>query len=734
MKLKICIVFMLGVLASNAQTLRTKKPVDYVNPYIGSISHLLVPTFPTVHLPNSLLRIVPERGDYTGDVLNGLPLILTSHRGATAFNLSVYQGNTLGAKAIIPFRYDNEIVKPYFYSVMVEEQGTIIRFAPSHQSAIYEIKFVKNQPAYLIFNTASGAFKTKGNSISGYQRLKHNCKVYIYAEMEGSPKQQVSDSNIVKWYFGDQAQTVKLRYGISFISEHQAEANLRREIKHFNLDQVAAKGREIWNKVLGKINVNDPNENNKTVFYTALYRTAERPVNMSEDGQYFSASDMQVHHDNGHPYYTDDWIWDTYRATHPLRLILEPQKEINILQSYLTMAGQMAHFWMPTFPEVTGDSRRMNSNHGVAIFADAWAKGQRNFDVQKAFEAAKKGIEEKSLAPWSNKPAGWLDQFYKDSGYIPGLHEDEKETVPEVNIREQRQTIAVSLGTAYDQWCLSQLANAFGDELSYQQYLTKSYNYRKVFNTQTRFFHPKDKDGKFIEPFDYRSSGGRSAYYGENNGWTYRWDVQHNIADLIQLMGGNQTFCKALDSMFAEPLGKGKSTFYRSFPDQTGNVGQFTMANEPSFHIPYLYNYAGQPWKTQKRIRTLLQEWFRNDLMGMPGDEDGGGMSAFVVFSSMGFYPVTPGIAAYSIGSPLFEQVSIQMPNGQLFEVIAKGCSKENKYIQSASLNGKPINRTWLFHDEIIHGGKLTLQMGNQPNYQWGIQIPDKQLSAAALK
>jgi len=397
------------------------------------------------------------------------------------------------------------------------------------------------------------------------------------------------------------------------------------------------------------------------------------------------------------------------------------------------MAEQMEHLWMPTFPEVTGDSRRMNSNHSVAIFADAYSKGLKDFDLSKAFLAAKKGIEEKTLAPWSSKPAGWLDQYYKDSGYIPALYEGELETIPEVNTREQRQTIAVTLGTSYDQWCLSQLAKDLGDQASYQYYLKKSYNYRKVFNDTTKFFHPKDKNGKFIEPFDYRYSGGRSAYYGENNGWTYRWDVQQNIADLIQLIGGDKAFCNALDSMFSEPLGKGKSTFYRTFPDQTGNVGQFTMANEPAFHIPYLYNYAGQPWKTQKRIRTLLSQWFRNDLMGMPGDEDGGGMSAFVVFSSIGFYPVTPGIPAYSIGSPLFSDVKIQMDHGKYFEVEARNCSAENKYIQSATFNGKNWNQSWFYHADIKDGGKLILQMGNKPNQLWGTKTPDSRLSAESL-
>ncbi|MBP3252808.1 MAG: GH92 family glycosyl hydrolase, partial [Prevotella sp.] len=208
--------------------------------------------------------------------------------------------------------------------------------------------------------------------------------------------------------------------------------------------------------------------------------------------------------------------------------------------------------------------------------------------------------------------------------------------------------------------------------------------------------------------------------YDENNGWTYRWDVQHNIADLIALMGGREKFIANLDQTFAEPMGRGKREFYTQLPDQTGNVGQFSMANEPSMHIPYLYNYAGAPWKTQKRVRQLLKTWFRNDLMGIPGDEDGGGLTSFAVFTSLGFYPVTPGFPAYNIGSPVFTSAKIILGNGKVFELRAVGCSDENKYIQSATLNGKAWDKPWFSHDDIKHGGLLILQMGRMPNKTWG--------------
>ena len=315
-----------------------------------------------------------------------------------------------------------------------------------------------------------------------------------------------------------------------------------------------------------------------------------------------------------------------------------------------------------------------------------------------------------------------MKNFYIKNGYIPALQAGEKETDPNVHHFEKRQPIAVTLGTSYDQWCLSRIADILGKKEDMLHYLRCSYNYRNVYNAETAFFHPKDKNGKWIEPFDYRYSGGQGAreYYGENNGWVYRWDVPHNVADLIDLMGGNELFISNLDQTFREPLGRGKYSFYAQLPDHTGNVGQFSMANEPSLHIPYLYNYAGQPWKAQKRIRQMLKTWFRNDLMGVPGDEDGGGMSAFVVFSSLGFYPVTPGFPAYNIGSPLFTEAKVTLNNGKVFEIEAQNASDENKYIQSATLNGKEWNKPWFSHDDIKDGGKLILIMGNRPNKSWG--------------
>ena len=713
--------------------------VDYVNPYIGNISHLLVPTFPTIQLPNSLMRIYPTRGDYTSERLEGLPVVVTNHRERSAFRISVTQGTEL--KPIISTSWDQERVTPYSYYVQIADNTIDVSLAVSHQSAIYDFEFSNpDQPATVILCSDNGKMNAQGSHAEGYQQLSSSMRIFFSGEFSVKPIEcgVLRDGDIqsgqaraegrqasVAFRFPAGTRKVSLRYGISLIGETQASHNLAREQKGFNRLAVEKKGRKVWNETLGHIQVKGGSEDQKTVFYTSYYRTFERPVCLSEDGRYFSAFDGKIHNDDGVPFYTDDWIWDTYRAAHPLRALIFPAVEENIISSYLLMAEQMGTKWMPTFPEITGDSRRMNSNHGVAMVADALYKGLR-VDMKRAFEYCQKGIEEKTLAPWCGNKAGWIDEFYWKNGYIPALREGEKETDPNVSGFEKRQPVAVSLGTAYDLWCLSRIAAFRGDKKNAERYLKLSRNYRTLFNSETSFFHPKDKDGKFLEPFDYRFSGGIGARdtYDENNGWTYRWDVQHNMADLINLMGGRKKFVENLDATFAEPMGRGKREFYEQLPDQTGNIGQFTMANEPSLHIPYLYNYAGAPWKTQKRVRQVLRTWFRNDVMGIPGDEDGGGLTSFVVFSSLGFYPVTPGFAAYNIGSPLFNTARISLPNGKVFEIEAQNNSDENKYIQRATLNGKEWNKPWFSHDDIKNGGKLVLVMGKHPNKQWGV---DKQ-------
>ena len=596
-----------------------------------------------------------------------------------------------------------------------------VDFAPAAKSAIYRFRFEDSDRRLILLKAnGKGEIDIKDGALYGYDNFA-GIKHYFYLEFDAQPIQVDSLSHsLVFAEFPESKDVVNVRYGISYIGVEQAKRNLYNEINDFNLEKLASQARDKWNDVLGKIKIEGGTEDQKTTFYTALYRAHERMINISEDGKYFSAYDGKVHEDNGVDFWVDDWVWDTYLALHPLQVLLNLEAQEQKLASYIRMYEQSG--WIPTFPCVFGDAHCMNGNHAAGVFADALNKGLR-FDVEKAFEGMKHTVMTESMIPWYRGPKTALDDFYHENGWFPALPPGEKEEFTEVGPFEQRQAAAVTTAASYDDWCIAQLAKHLGKDEDYRFFQDRSYNYRNVFNKETHFFHPKDKDGKFIEPFDYIFSGGigARAYFDENNAWTYNWDVRHHIQDLIDLFGGNTPFIERLDQLFVEDMKMSKWQYYALHPDATGNVGQFVMGNEPSFHIPYLYNYAGQPWKTQKRIRMLMESWFRNDLMGVCGDEDGGGMSAFYVFSALGFYPVSPGVPVYTIGSPLFDKSEIQLADGKVFTMIAHGVSWENKYIQSAKLNGAEYNKTWFTHEDVMKGGTLELFMGDRPNKKWGV-------------
>jgi predicted alpha-1,2-mannosidase len=360
----------------------------------------------------------------------------------------------------------------------------------------------------------------------------------------------------------------------------------------------------------------------------------------------------------------------------------------------------------------------MNGNHSAPWFADAWFKGVRNFDLPVAYEGIRKRSLDTTLLPWRLGPKTVLDDFYAEHGYMPALRPGEKETVPEVHPFEKRQPVPVTLGNSFDDWSIAQLARELNRPDDEKLFLKRAANYKSLFRTDKSLMWPKDDAGNWIDPMDPKFGGGMGGrdYYDENNGYTYTWDVAHDYAGLIALMGGKEKAEANLDQLFREPLGRPKYEFQSKFPDSTSMVGQFSMGNEPSLAIPYIYDRLGAPWKTQERVRMLLNAFFTDTLQGIPGDEDGGGMSAFVVFSMMGFYPVTPTIPTYDVVSPVFEKTTIHLRNGKDFVIIARHASKQNKYVQKIMLNGKPLDHVWFRHSDLIQGGTLELTMGDTPN------------------
>jgi predicted alpha-1,2-mannosidase len=721
-------------------------PVDFVNPDIGGISPLLETTVPLVDLPNSMMRIYRMPGNYLAEKISGFPLILCGHRNGTAGLLMPSSGKISFDRKNWQshFDHDFEDCKPYYYSVWLEDPDINLEFTVAQRSAFYRIKWNKDdQKNLMLAVTGKGAIKViDNNTVEGYELYMDKVKVFFYLKTE---EQFLSDTIIdannkcvagYKALEGTEpsvALTFKIpgnnsagiKYGISFVNSDQARKNLEEEIPGWDFRLLAENGKDEWNKALGKIEVKGGTVDQRIVFYTALYRTYERMVNISEDGRYFSGFDDSVHNDNDTSFYVDDWMWDTYRASHPLQAMLNPEMEGIKIQSFVRMYKQSG--WMPSFPILFGDNPCMNGNHAAAVIADAYFKGIRNFDIDKAYEGARKNAMKATLLPWRNGPMCSLDTFYLKYGFYPALNPGEKETVALVHPFEKRQAVALTLADSYDAWCLARLAKSLNREDDYDYFKKRSQNFRNLFNKETGFFAPRTADGTWVKDFDPKLSGGlgNRDYYDENNGWTYLWDVQHDIASLIDLLGGRESFVEKLDKLFVEPLGMWKPDYMAKFPDATGQVGQFVMGNEPSLHIPYLYNYAGAPWKTQQRVRMLLDTWFTNSPFGIPGDEDGGGLSGFVVFSSMGFYPVTPGLPIFNITSPVFTEVRIKLQDNKIFRIVGRNSTSKNKYIQKAVLNGIEWNKPWFIWDNIKNGGELVLELGSKPNYSWGSDPDD---------
>ncbi|WP_339070964.1 GH92 family glycosyl hydrolase [Chitinophaga sp. 212800008-4] len=695
---------------------------DMIDPRIGNVGQLLEPTRPTVQLPNQLIRFTPQRKDYMDDQIDNFPLTIVSHRMGQVFSVKPVAGTPDKAARNRRMAYDHdlEINRPWYYSTWLLDDQINVEFAAGRKTGCYRFRFPQ-QPSgrSLLFGVYNGGASSynllPNNIIKGVETYHDDIKVYMYGVFSQQATLESGSNGTAEIAVGfpASASEVVFRYAISYISPEEAEQHFREEISHTSFDEVVAAGKAAWDKVMDQINVKGGTPAQRRSFYTALYRCYERAVDISEDGKYYSGFDKQIHADN-RPFYVDDWSWDTYLALHPLRMILDPAKEEDMLNSYVHMYEQSG--WMPTFPVLFGDHACMNGFHSSVIMLDAWRKGLRRFNIETAYEGMRKNATEATMLPWRNGPKTSLDDVYRSKGYFPALHPGEKETVAEVHSFEKRQAVAVTLGGAYDDWAVAELAGELNKKADQQRFAPRAKNYQHLWNAEKQFFMPKDADGNWINinvKFD-GGLGGRD-YYDENNGWTYLWQVQHDIPGLITLMGGKQAFVKRLDQLFRESLDMSRYNFWNKFPDATGLVGQFSMGNEPSFHIPYLYNYAGAPWKTQQRIRFLLDTWFKDNVFGIPGDEDGGGMSAFVVFSSMGFYPVTPGIPEYTIGSPVFEHVTIALPDNRQFTIIAHDCSVVNKYIQQAKFNGQPLSKPFFTHQQLMNGGTLELFMGPKP-------------------
>jgi predicted alpha-1,2-mannosidase len=707
-----------------AQTAHVKEPADYVNPNIGTIGHLLTATVPYVQVPHGMARIAPvttpgTQDRYLADKIFGFP--------AGPATLMAYTGD--GAP-VSHYDHDFETSTPYWYKVRLDDSDVEAEYTATQAAAYYRFHFPAAPHAHLSFTVRGGEVEAVGQNAvsgsgnSGRQEGTDGVHYFFYAEFSKPLARDTKTTNVRGSYVTDFAaaagDVVEVRVGISHISVEQAKKNLQREIPKAGFDIVKAKTRVAWNQALGTIQVKGGTEKQKTIFYTALYRTLCRMTDITEDGQYYSGYDRKVHAADGHDFYVDDGLWDTYRSAHPLSLLIETQRQLDMVRSYIRMYQQSG--WMPSFPSLGGDRAVMIGHHSTALIADVYAKGYRDFDVEEAYAGMKKNAMESTMLPWRRGGLTSLDKVYLDKGFFPALAKGETESIKEVHNFEARQAVAVTLENCYDDWCLAQVAKGLGKHDDYAYLMKRAGNYANLFNKATGFMSPKSADGNWVEGFDPKLGGGPGgrAWFAECNSWVYTWHVQHDPAGLMALMGGPDKFSAKLDQLFQEQPGASKFTFLGQFPDMTGLIGMYPQGNEPAFHIPYLYSYCGQPWKTQRRVRQIMDVWYGDGPLGICGDEDGGAMSSWYVLSAMGFYPVSPGQPAYEIGSPLFEETRITLDKGKVFTITARNVSAQNKYIQSATLNGKPWDKPWFAHSDIATGGTLVLLMGAKPNTSWG--------------
>lgn len=710
-------------------------PVDWVDPNIGGIGHLLTSVAPEVQVPHGVAVISPVVNKDVTDIylatsMQGFSL------GASALMATTGRAGSLSLPVLSDWDHDHDVVHPHYGSYRLESSGVQAEYTVSAHAALFRFTFPPEASGVVVIRPIEkGVYRVAGSSVfTGEESLK-GVPSYIFAKIShpakmipftnaGSDTGSTGDgdsASALALEFDRSASIVQVRAGISYISEDQAKRNLERELGASTFEVAKHNARNECNALYNKVRVKGGTDKERRIFYTGLYRSSQYMKNVTEEGRYLGPFDRVVHAADGRDFYIEDNLWDTYRTRHPLAMILEPERHEGMLSSYVRMYEESGK--MPQFPYMRGDLLYMNGNHAASMFLDAFVKGQRGVDWAKAYEGLRKVATAETVLPDTRGPATDLDRFYYEHGFYPGLQKGESETVKGVNSVMRRQSVSVTLDAAYDDWCLSQLAKALGNREDAEYFAKRGQNYRKVFDVRSGFMIPRDASGEFIEGINPKWSGGQAGrdYYTECNGWVNTFLVQHDIGGLIELVGGREKFIRKLDALFAEGYdGELKFVFLSQFPDSTGLIGQYPQGNEPAFHIPYLYCYAGAPWKTQKYVRQIMRTWYSDQPLGLPGDDDNGAMSSWYVFSAMGFYPVCPGRPYYVLGSPLFEECEIDVEGGKTFRIVANSVSSDNKYIQSAVLNGEPLNQPWFSHSTLIRGGTLTLQMGSEPNSIWG--------------
>ncbi|HEX3073947.1 MAG TPA: GH92 family glycosyl hydrolase, partial [Ignavibacteriales bacterium] len=496
-------------------------------------------------------------------------------------------------------------------------------------------------------------------------------------------------------FMTNDGEAVYAKVGISPVSAENALANLNAEIPDWDFDGVSQAAAKAWDEQLSKIVVQG-NEKQKRIFYTAMYHALLVPyLYMDVNGEY-RGMDKTIYKADGFTRYTLFSLWDTFRAAHPLYSIIAPKENNDFIKTMLAMYDEVGR--LPMWEMHTIETWGMSGYHSVPVIADAYLKGYGDFDIEKAFKAMKRSAEDEML------------NDYKEYGYIP--------------FTSDYNSVSTTLEYAYDDWCIAQVAKKLGKQDDYEYYIKRAQYYKNLFDTSTGFMRGKDSAGAWRKDFDpLYITPIDAGDFAEGNSWQYTFFVPQDVNGLIKLYGGPEKFAAKLDMLFSlEAEGSEESL------DVSGLIGQYAHGNEPGHHTIYLYNYAGEAYKTQQRAHEIMTTMYHDTRGGLPGNEDCGQMLAWYIFSALGFYPVNPAQGVYVVGTPLFEKAEINLPSGRKFTVKANNVSDGNFYIQSAKLNGKPYNLSYITHKDIINGGELTFEMGSAPS-KWGCAEGERPVS-----
>nr|WP_320021699.1 GH92 family glycosyl hydrolase [uncultured Draconibacterium sp.] len=719
-------VFIAFSLFSCSQAPNNEDFSAYVDPYIGSDYHGHV--FVGANVPFGAVQLGPNNAQGTWDWCSGYHYSDSVLIGFAHTHLSGTGIGDLGDLLFMPvsddfnykqkaneaypwsalYTHDDEQLSPGYYSININKYNIRAELTTTERVGFHRYNFNASGNSKLIIDftygtgwdalTKADLQQEDDHSISGFRYSTgwaKDQKIYFHTEFSKAIKalkilrQNDEGINTVELEFEGNGELL-VKTAISPVSVNGAKNNLNTELAQWDFEATKAKARTKWNTELGKIKIENTDPSNKITFYTALYHTMIAPSLFDDDNGDYRGADGKNYTNPGYDTYTTFSLWDTYRAAHPLFTLVQPNRVNDFVNTLLAIYEQQGK--LPVWHLHGNETNTMVGNHAIPVIADALLKGFTGFDAEEAFEAAKSTMlmDERGL------------NFIKEQGYIPA-----DSTV---------ESVAMALEYAIDDWCVAAMAKKLGKTDDFELFAKRAKYYENYFNKETAFIRGRMADGSWRTPFNPVHSEHRADDFCEGNAWQYTWLVPHDINGLINLFGSEAAFSEKLDKLFTaeETLNEGASS------DISGLIGMYAHGNEPGHHIPYMYAFAGQQWKTAERVNFILNEMYTDQPDGLCGNEDCGQMSAWYVFSSMGFYPVNPANGVYVFGSPLFESATITLPGNKTFQIEAKNLNKTNIYIDSVTLNGKPYSKSYITHADIVKGGVLEFTMAAKPNKEFG--------------